>query len=53
MHATVGGDEDKTKNKVKYALPSYVINHGVLKGDEIQQLLRESTVRPVPLFIER
>ncbi|XP_066929864.1 alpha-1,6-mannosylglycoprotein 6-beta-N-acetylglucosaminyltransferase A-like [Clytia hemisphaerica] len=43
IHATVGGQLDK-KTKVKYALPSYVHNHGVLKGDEIQKLLRETTL---------
>jgi len=43
VHATVGGEVDKNL-KVKYALPSYVHNHGVLKGSEIQKLLRETTV---------
>lgn len=43
VHATVGGDID-TKFKIKYALPSYVHNHGVLKGNELQNLLKETTL---------
>ena len=50
IHATVGGALDK-KTKVKYALPSYVHNHGVLKANEIQELLRETTVRYFLYFI--
>ena len=43
MHATVG-DVNSDKKKVSYILPSYVKNHGVLKGSDLQKLLRETKV---------
>jgi len=43
VHATVG-DGGQNKETIKYALPSYVINHGVLKGSQLQELLKKAKV---------
>jgi len=43
IHATVG-NPGKEKSTLTYALPSFVKNHGVLKGEEIQKLLKETTL---------
>lgn len=44
IHGTIGNETETQQKDVQDFVPDYVINHGVMKADDYQRLLRKSKV---------
>ncbi|XP_068704273.1 alpha-1,6-mannosylglycoprotein 6-beta-N-acetylglucosaminyltransferase A-like [Montipora foliosa] len=44
IHATIANERQVSKDAIKKFVPDYIINHGIMKGDDLKRLLRKSKV---------
>ncbi|XP_020612669.1 alpha-1,6-mannosylglycoprotein 6-beta-N-acetylglucosaminyltransferase A-like [Orbicella faveolata] len=44
IHGTIGNETEEQQKDVQDHVPDYVINHGVMKAGDLQQLLRRSKI---------